>query len=64
MLVVATILSTPISKPIKKFLAGVKSRPAKAIVGVGSFVFYVGLFLVCTAYLVNDTYNPFLYFRF
>jgi alginate O-acetyltransferase complex protein AlgI len=23
-----------------------------------------GLFLLTTAYLVNDTYNPFLYFRF
>ena len=64
MLVVAAILSTPISKPIKKFLAGVKNTPGKILVGLGSFVFYVGLFLVCTAYLVNDTYNPFLYFRF
>lgn len=64
MLVVAALLSTPISKPIKKFLASVKNKPGKVLVGVGSFVFYVGLFLVCTAYLVNDTYNPFLYFRF
>lgn len=64
MLVVAAILSTPISKPIKKYLSGVKSMPAKIAVGAGSFVFYVGLFIICTAYLVNDTYNPFLYFRF
>lgn len=27
-------------------------------------VMYAGIFLICTAYLVNDTYNPFLYFRF
>ena len=25
---------------------------------------YIGLFFLTTAYLVNDTYNPFLYFRF
>lgn len=25
---------------------------------------YVVLFLICIAYLVNATYNPFLYFRF
>lgn len=25
---------------------------------------HVGIFLICTAYLVNATYNPFLYFRF
>ena len=25
---------------------------------------YIGLFILTTAYLVNDTYNPFLYFRF
>ena len=31
------------------------------VVGV---VVYAGIFLISTAYLVNDTYNPFLYFRF
>ena len=25
---------------------------------------YLALFLLTTAYLVNDSYNPFLYFRF
>ena len=25
---------------------------------------YLVLFLLTTAYLVNDSYNPFLYFRF
>ena len=29
-----------------------------------SVVMYAGIFLISTAYLVNDTYNPFLYFRF
>lgn len=25
---------------------------------------YLGLFLLCIAYLVTESYNPFLYFRF
>lgn len=31
---------------------------------VAGVVVYAGIFLISTAYLVNDTYNPFLYFRF
>ena len=31
---------------------------------IASVVMYAGIFLISTAYLVNDTYNPFLYFRF
>lgn len=28
------------------------------------YFFYVGVLILCTAYLVDATYNPFLYFRF
>ncbi|MFM1654203.1 MBOAT family O-acyltransferase [Brevibacillus sp. B_LB10_24] len=60
LLIVLAICSTPI--PAKAFsylkeklrLAGVLAVPAV----------YIGLMLLSTAYLVNDTYNPFLYFRF
>ena len=31
---------------------------------IAGVVMYAGIFLISTAYLVNDTYNPFLYFRF
>ena len=31
---------------------------------VFSSIIYIGLFLLSTASLVSDTYNPFLYFRF
>jgi len=27
-------------------------------------VFYAGVLLMCIAFLVGDSYNPFLYFRF
>ncbi|MEG0579597.1 MAG: MBOAT family protein, partial [Niameybacter sp.] len=28
------------------------------------YIFYVGVILLSTAYLVDSTFNPFLYFRF
>lgn len=31
---------------------------------VGTILVYCGIFVATTAYLVNVTYNPFLYFRF
>ena len=34
------------------------------ILEIGKFVWMVVVFLLCIAYLVNDSYNPFLYFRF
>ncbi len=34
------------------------------LVNVVSSVCYLVIFVVCVAYLVNGTYNPFLYFRF
>lgn len=36
----------------------------KTLVSAAALFGYAGLFLLTTAYLVNDTYNPFLYFRF
>lgn len=35
-----------------------------AVFSVSTAVGYTALFLLCVAYLVNSTYNPFLYFRF
>ena len=31
---------------------------------VAAAVVYIGMFLISVAYLVTDTFNPFLYFRF
>lgn len=31
---------------------------------VASCILYVGIFLICVAFLVTETFNPFLYFRF
>lgn len=39
-------------------------KPAKTLISLCTGLGYIGLFILTTAYLVNDTYNPFLYFRF
>ena len=36
----------------------------KNVVVTIAFVFIIVIFTVCTAYLVDSSYNPFLYFRF
>ena len=57
------IAATPLAKNIAmRFLVWGKSRPVLAT-GIGNFVL-VALFLLSIAYLVDSTYNPFLYFRF
>ncbi len=60
LLLVLALCSTP--------LAGALSRTVARRLGTASAVVipvvYMGLLLLCTAYLVNESYNPFLYFRF
>ena len=53
----AAVASTPVGVKVFRRLPG----KTKEIVGV--LLVMVGL-VVCTAYLVDGTYNPFLYFRF
>ena len=53
--------STPLPKLIYTKLAEGK---AKSIVAIIEPVVCVVLLLICTAYLVDGSYNPFLYFRF
>lgn len=56
-LCVAAIASTPTG------VALYRSVPRKVANGVGAVLILAGL-VICTAYLVDGTYNPFLYFRF
>ncbi|MOA45509.1 hypothetical protein D3C78_1679110 [compost metagenome] len=60
LLVVLAICATPLPGIMLAYMKG-KWR----IAGVITVPFIYFLFMVLsTAYLVNDTYNPFLYFRF
>ena len=36
----------------------------KIWLSTGATLVYIGVFMICVAYLVDSTYNPFLYFRF
>jgi len=56
-LCVAALASTPLGITVYKKL------PRKAAQAAGLALILAGL-LLCTAYLVDGTYNPFLYFRF
>jgi alginate O-acetyltransferase complex protein AlgI len=56
-LCIAVVASTPVGVTL------VRKIPLKIMVIVEPVLLFVGL-LVCTAYLVAETYNPFLYFRF
>ncbi len=59
----AVILAFPVYPWLKKRWEGA-GKKGRLLVSIAGLFGYLGLFLLTTAYLVNDTYNPFLYFRF
>ena len=62
-LLVSGIVSCPVYPRLFEKLSGLEEKRGRAVsVFAGAFV--VALFLLSTAYMVSDTYNPFLYFRF
>ena len=60
-LVISALFSTPIYSKIKEKLKKIKFPKTLFTIVL---ITYVLLFIVTISYLVNDTYNPFLYFRF
>ena len=64
---VVLIASCILAFPVYPWLKAKISRMGTAVTTITSalsMLGYIALFLLATAYLVNDTYNPFLYFRF
>ncbi len=61
-LVVACIGATPVPKLIVKKMN--ETKAGNTVVSVLAPVFTVGILVLCTAYLVDGSFNPFLYFRF
>ncbi len=61
-LIIAAVGATPIPKKAVEHLR--KSKYGNIIVSVLSPLFAVFVILLCTAYLVDGSFNPFLYFRF
>lgn len=63
MLLILAIGSTPLpSRLFTRFCEHFQAAPAAA--STLATVFMAGMFLLSVAYLVDSTYNPFLYFRF
>ena len=58
--VLAAYFSTP---HLKKVINFTEKTTKRYVFICGTFV-YAFVFLICVAYLVDSTYNPFLYFRF
>ena len=59
---VCLIFSFPVYEFCKKKISG--NRAAGKITAVLAPVVYIALFILAVAGIVNDSYNPFLYFRF
>ena len=62
-LIASCILAFPVY-PWLKAKISCMGTAVTTITSALSMLGYMALFLLATAYLVNDTYNPFLYFRF
>ena len=60
MMVILFVFSTPV---IKQILENIARKYRDKLINPSLVIYGLVLFLV-TAYLVNETYNPFLYFRF
>ena len=61
-LVIAAIGATPIPRMLVEKINNKKA--GKVITDVLSPVFAAVIIILCTAYLVDGSFNPFLYFRF
>ena len=61
-LLLSLVGATPLMKNLMERL--VQKKVCKNIIWILEPIVYVGLMLVMTAYLVDGSFNPFLYFRF
>ncbi len=62
LLIIASIASTPIIKSIMKKIQGKKML--NRLIDVAEPICIVGLLTICTASLLSNSFNPFIYFRF
>ncbi len=61
-LAVAMVGSTDLPKRIVNRMG--KSTAVQMVLSIGEPILYIGLLLLTTAYLIDASFNPFLYFRF
>lgn len=63
-LVAAVMFCMPITQLVKRWAQAQRSEGVRAGISIVNAIMNVMLLFVCTAMLVGDSYNPFLYFRF
>ena len=63
-LVIGMILSTPIYPTFKKKFNELENKTLANIITALMVLVFIILLIVTVSYLVSDTFNPFLYFRF
>lgn len=61
LLLIAAVGSTPL---VRNLAEAVQARCGQTVAAVGRGILTAALLGLCTVYLVNATYNPFIYFRF
>jgi len=59
--IVAVISSTPL---LSKMVNKIRQTKFKIIIDIIEPIIYIGLLILCTSYLIDESFNPFLYFRF
>lgn len=65
LLIIGIIASTPIVRNIAHWIENkTQNLKLKYVIELIIMLLYIFLFILSVAYLVNDSYNPFLYFRF
>lgn len=62
-LIVSIIVSAPVFPALKKKISSAGKKSQKIFGTIYALVFVI-LFVIAVSYMVSDTYNPFLYFRF
>lgn len=64
-IIIAAIGATPLPAIlIKKLFAHKEKAVVSVIYSIAEVVFVLGLLIICTSFLVDGSFNPFLYFRF
>lgn len=63
-IIIGSILSTPIYKVLSNKINNINNKVLKVIINILITLSIIILFIITLAYLVSNSYNPFLYFRF
>ena len=61
LIVISIIGATPL---MKRGVECLRKTKLKKVIDVGEVIYYIGLLTLSTAFLIDESFNPFLYFRF